>query len=86
MVFGEGSNSVHLSEQLANVIKISENIYKMINNCSKMSKGIYGVCKLKDTMTDHYILCVVTFVSWVPLHDGRKHLVKKPETLYNSTF
>ena len=32
-------------------------------------------------MTDHYILCAVTFVLWVPLDDERNHVVKKPEAL-----
>ena len=55
-VFDEGLNSVHLSEQHANVIKISEKNIGKINNRSRA----YGVCKLKDTMTDHYVLCIVT--------------------------
>ena len=37
-----------------------KNIGNMVNNRSKCERA-YGVGKLKDTMTDHYILCVVTF-------------------------
>ena len=54
------SNSVHLSEQLANVFNIRralENKKKIVPKCERA----YGVCKLKDTTTDHCILCVVTF-------------------------
>ena len=36
----------------------------------------YGFCKLKGTMTDHNILCVVAFL-WVPLHDERKTCYEK---------
>ena len=58
-----------------------ENDKTIVPKCERA----YGVCKLKNTTTDHYILCVVTFL-WVPLNDERKHVVKKPETLENLTY
>ena len=39
-VFGEGSNSVIVSERLTNLIMISEEHWKMMNHCSKMFTGI----------------------------------------------
>ena len=62
-VFGEGLNSVHLSEHLAYALSHFGTIVYLFPNVFFLH--LDNVCdmglKLKDMMTDHYILCVVTF-------------------------
>ena len=53
------SNSQTLSRYQKNI----ENDKTFVPKCERA----YGVCKSKDTMTDHYILCVVTFCLMVTL-------------------
>ena len=40
---------------------LSEEHRKTTKQSFQNFERAYGVCKLKDEMTDHYILCVVTF-------------------------
>ena len=45
---------------LSNSQTLSEEHWKVTKQSFQCERA-YGVCKLKDTMTDHYTLCVVTF-------------------------
>ena len=61
------------SQTLSKYQKSIENDKTIVPKCERA----YGVCKLKDAMIDHYILCVVTFCFMGTLERRKKTCCEK---------
>ena len=84
-LFGEGSNSAHLSERIADLIMISEEHWKndetLFHSVNKQRKSVNLMVR---AMPKHIVF--VTFCLWVPLHDERKLDVLVLENIWNSIY